>query len=369
MPATQAGQLRDQLLALERGLCERAEDLAVFLVYDRPDRILERPGLERTFFVERCLPEEQLDQIVDAFRSVGAHAEVFAGEQPLVEALTDGRIERIECPLKVVYNGIEGGVSPDAFEPGRTALVPAIADSYGLHSANSDAYAFALARHKFHYFTLLRSLGLSTPRVWHYRPDDGWLLGNRPPLGAKVIVKSTYEAWSVGVTEDSIFTVDDSCEERVAAIADELGQAATVQDFVAGREVCVPVLACPERIITPPMEAQMAKAPDDADAVMTIHDNLRDGGVSHRPFMGPAELKNQLRRTAAQAFDALQLGSFARIDFRIDHTERAWITDVASSPGISRKSSSCKSLAQLGFDHQSTLRIVIAATLVARGLL
>ena len=33
-----------------------------------------------------------------------------------------------------------------------------------------------------------------------------------------MIAKSTYESWSVGVTEESVFVVDDTCDERVAAM-------------------------------------------------------------------------------------------------------------------------------------------------------
>ncbi len=95
-------------------------------------------------------------------------------------------------------------------------------------------------------------------------------------------VKSTYESWSVGVTEESIFVVDDTCEERVAAIAEEIGQSATVQEFVAGPEVCVPVFSCPEMVVTPPIEAILTKAPGDGEAVTTIDDNLRHDGVRRR---------------------------------------------------------------------------------------
>ena len=55
----------------------------------------------------------------------------------------------------------------------------------------------------------------------------------------KVIAKSTYENWSVGVTDASIFHVDDSCDARVATIAEAIGQPVTVQQFISGTEVGV----------------------------------------------------------------------------------------------------------------------------------
>jgi D-alanine-D-alanine ligase len=364
-----SGARREQLQSLERKVSKNGGELALFLAYDRSDRIEERPALERVSFAERCVPDAQLDAMTDAFVSVGAHVERFGGDLPLLEALAEGRIAAVDRRLKIVYNGLEGGVTRGGFEPGRLALVPAAADSYGVICANSDAYACAIGRHKFHYFKLLRALGLSVPEVWHYRLDRGWGPGGGPPPGARVIVKSTYESWSVGVTDDSIFTVDDSSEERIRAIADALGQAVTVQEFVVGHEVCVPVLSCPEPATTPPIEIHRDKAPGALDAVTTIEDNLRPGGVVHRHYDGSPAVEEQLQSAALAAFEALELASFGRVDFRIDSTGKAWITDVATSPGVSDKSSAFHSLALLDLDYPSFLRTVIGASFAARGLL
>lgn len=360
---------RRTLAAVEQAVINCGPELAVFLVYDRPGRVDERPGLARAFFAQRCVSDEQLTETIDAFRSIGAYVELFEGERPLLEALASGRLSSLNRTLKLIYNGIEGGIGRDAFQPGRKALIPVVADSFGFVCSNSNAYACALGRHKFHYFTVLRALGVPTPAVWHYRPPLGWAAGIAPPAGVKVIAKSTYESWSVGVTEDSVFVVDESCERRVAAIAESIGQPVTVQEFISGPEVCVPVIACPERVVSPPMQAILAKAPRDGDAVMTIDDNLTHKGVSHQRFSGPTAIIAGLERAAVRAFDVLELSAFARIDFRIDDQGHPWITDVGVSPGISSKSSAFRSLAELGFDHWGFLRVVVGATLSERGLL
>lgn len=286
-----------------------------------------------------------------------------------MEALATGRLQRVDRPLKVIYNGIEGGITTGGFEPGRKALIPAAADAYGIACANSNAYACALGRHKFHYLALLRTLGIPTPPAWHYREDVGWAAGLRPTDGVKVIAKSTYESWSVGVTERSVFVVDGDCEERVRAIAASIGQPVTVQGFVTGQEVAVPVLADPRRHTTPPVEAVLAKAPDDPEAVMTVDDNLSAGAVSYRRFGACSVLEDSLRELTVDVFDLLQLDAFARIDFRVDADDRPWVIDVGVSPGVSRGSSAYASLGELGFNHAEFLRLVIAMTLFSRRLL
>lgn len=354
---------------LEHALAQRGADLALFLVFDRPDRVMERPGLARTYFAQRCVSDDQLASLTAAFRDVDAYVELFKGEPPLLQALASGRLQAVRRPLKLIYNGIEGGIGHDAFEPGRKALVPAVADAYRIACSNSNAYACAIGRHKFHYFTVLRALGIRAPRTWHYRGARGWAGGVQPPEGLKVIAKSTYEAWSVGVTESSVFVVDDTCAARVQAIESGIGQPVTVQEFIAGPEVCVPVLSSPEPITTPPVEAVLTKAPNDPDAVTTIDDNLDHVKIRRKVYSAPDEVIEELSTLAIQAFDVLELRGFARMDFRIDSDGRPWLTDVGVSPGLARENSAFTSAEALGFDYPAFLRMVVAASLAAVGRL
>jgi D-alanine-D-alanine ligase len=359
------GRLR--LDAVEKALAERADDLAVFLVFDRPSIVAERPALARTFFAERCESEAQLDQLMEAFRSIGAYVELFENEPPFLAALAEGRLQSLGRELQVAYNGMGWGVG-GGFRPGRKALIPLVSDSYGVFCANSDGYACAIGMHKFHCFRLLASLGVDIPLVWQYRPQVGWVDG-APPEGTKVIVKSTYEVWSVGVTEESVFVVDDQCEERVSRIAEGIGQPVTVQEFISGPEVGVTVLSCPERVVPPPMESILTKAPGDPDAVMTIDDNLRDGRVTFSRFEDDPDVIERLRNSALKIFELLQLQGFTRIDFRVDDSGQAWPTDVSVSPGLESDGAAAGSLAEYGFDHQRFIRAVVAASLSARGAL
>jgi D-alanine-D-alanine ligase len=357
------------LRELERRFSKRAREVAIFLVYDRPDRINERPELARSFFAERCVSDDQLARMIEVYRSVGAYVELFEGEKPFIEALTNGHIASIARPVKLVYDGSEGGVLPGGFKPGRKSLIPVVADAYGLTCANSNAYACAIGRHKFHYATLLRSMGIHCPRTWHFRPDQTWAANGRPPLGVRVIAKSTFESWSVGISADSVFVVDNTCDDRVREIAERIGQAVTVQEFIGGREVSVPLFACPHLVVGPPVQALLARAPVDPDAIVTIDDHLAEDGVSYPQFDSDTALTAQLQQDTVGAFDALELEHFARLDFRVDASDCPWLFDVAVSPGISRQSAAYSSLSHLDLAYPEFLRVVIGATLAADGLI
>lgn len=368
MSARPSDASADRLHAIERALVRQASDLALFLVFDRPERERDRPGLWRTYFAQRCFSDAHLDAMINAFRSVGAYVELFAGERAWINALADERLGRLPHRLKAAFNGIGWGVGTEGFMPGRKALVPLVADAYDMLCINADAHACAVTVHKFHSSLVLDGIGIRAPKTWHYHPPLGWV-GARPPADTRVIAKSTYEAYSVGVTDRSVFVVDATVDARVAEISEQIGQPVTVQKFIAGREVYIPVWSCPERIISPPIEAVADRAPDDPAAVMTIDDSIRPGGVRYRPFDGPDELIERLAETAIGVVDAFDLCGLSRIDVRVDAQERIWVFDIAVDPGLAVENSLFTSAAEFGFQHEPFLRAVVAATLCAKGLL
>lgn len=364
------GGLRARLQSLEASFRAIAPELAVFLVFNRPERVQDRPGLERALFRQRCLTDDRLEAVIVALRDVGAWVRLLRGEDEFLCAAAAGELHSTARPLTLVYNGIEDGVAPDGFAPGRKALIPAVADSYGLVCANSNPYACALGRHKYHYFTVLHAHRVPVPEVWHYRPGRGWAGDRRPPPGLRVIAKSTYESWSVGVSEDSVFAVDDHADERVASIAEEIGQAVCVQRFVPGVEVGVTVLGLPEPVATSPVEVVLRKAGGDPDAVMTMEDNLVVDAVSYRPFDASDGLLDRLDHIAVDCYEILELDAFARMDFRIDAGGVPWVSDVGVSPGLGPwGSSSYESVREIGFSHAEFIRLVMAASLLRAGSL
>ena len=364
-----ADAAQDRLRDLHRRIVGVASQLAVFLVYDRASRIEDRPALVQAHFAQRCVSEAQLNAMIESLRDIGIYVELLGGDLDFIRAVAAGRLQAVSRRHKVVYNGIEGGIGVGGFEPGRKALVPVVADAFGLVASNSSAYACSVGRHKFHYFTLLNALGIKSPRAWHYRLDGGWHGDATPTPGTTVIVKSTYESWSVGVSEDSVFVYDNQRDSQIRRTAASIGQDVCVQEFVAGPEVCVPVYAVPERFATAPVQAILAKAPGDPHAVMTFEDTSGDGALRHDPYPADAPGYEEMAETAVRAFEALELGAFARIDFRVDGNGMPWVIDVGVSPGIGPKSSAFRSAHAEGLSYEEFVRVVMAATLADRGLL
>jgi D-alanine-D-alanine ligase len=100
---------------------------------------------------------------------------------------------------------------------------------------------------------------------------------------------------------------------------------------------------------------------------MTVHDNLAQGGVTHR-VISDERLCVELASLARSAFEALELSGFGRIDFRVDASGRPYIFDVGVSPGLSTGSSAFASISALGLSHAEFLRSIVGASLSSQGL-
>lgn len=348
----------------------RSNDVAIFLVYDRPERALVRPDLDRTYFVERCLSDQQIDAIVSSLRTEGCYVELFPSEVAFAKALAAGRLQESAKPVHLAYNGTEGGVGGmTGFGPGRKAMVPALCDAFGVACANSSAYTCAIGRHKYHYTQVLRAHGLPVPEMWHYEHARGWVLGMQPPNGSKVIAKSTFESWSVGVTENSVFVVDKTLNDRVREIAECIGQSVCVQIFQPGAELCAPVMTFPQQIAPPIVGTLLKRQPNDPEAVMTIDDNLTEGGVYHFRYEASYDTCRQAAELAAKCCRALGISGLGRVDMRLQEDGKIHAFDVGVSPGITAKGSSAAAFKSLGYSYDEFVCIVFAASLAQHGFI
>ena len=358
-----------RLRQVESGFRSIAGELAVLLVHDRPARAHDRPGAARTFFAQRCVSDEEISQTIEAVKSAGAYIELFTNELDFMEAISSGQIAELPHQHKLVYNGVEGGIAHDGFAPGRKGLLPAVADAYGILFTASNAQACVLGRHKFHYFSILRSLGLSCPPAYHYLGAGRWAGGLHPQPATRVIAKSTFENWSVGVAEDSVFDVDSDLVDRVEDIFQTIGQPVCVQEFIPGREVCIPLLEIPHLVVTPPVDVVLAKAPNDPTAFMTLDDNLTGAAISYSRSSLDDHSIDAAVALVKDAFHGLELGSFARIDVRVDEQGTPWVIDVGVCPGVSRASAAFASAELLGFAHDEFIRIALGSALASRNLI
>ena len=276
----------------------------------------------------------EMDEILLGFRRFGFMVRAFFSEDDFIQFVHSPAFRENHHRYKLVYNTAHSGTGP-----GRKALLPSFCALHKIPITGSDAYCVSLARHKFHVACLLQHFDLPAPETWFYLPHYGWLDAKRPQNGSRVIAKLTYESASIGLDSDSAFTVDHTMEARLNYLANSFRQPVTVQAFVSGWEVEVPVIVADRYYV--PMAVGISKNERRllGDTFLTYHDVFADDYGFWCFEENSANLARLLENTAARVAALLGLKGFARIDYRISKDGAPFITDISTSPHITSHSS------------------------------
>src|ERR1700761_3406161 len=246
--------------------------------------------------------------------------------------------------VDVVFLALHGGAGED----GR---VQAVLDLAGLAYTGSNHIASATAMDKDLSKRLFRAAGVPTAD-WLMAPVLEHDVGET--LGWPVVVKPNKQGSTVGL----------SIVREAAALADALELAGRYDDevmverFVPGRELTVGILegeALPVgEIIT-------------QSGIFDYQAKYQAGGATE---VFPADLAEDvamdLQRLAVRAHEALKLGVYSRIDFRMDPDGGFWCLEANSLPGMTSSSLLPQAARAAGIDFPKLVERICRAALVAR---
>jgi D-alanine-D-alanine ligase len=239
---------------------------------------------------------------------------VRLADSPLARALGESAEVR---GTEAVFVALHGGAGED----GR---VQAVLDLIGVPYTGSRPLGSALAMDKLASKELFVSGGVPTPP---------WLVGSADASaveaelgGFPVVVKPSREGSTVGVS------VVRSPEELDAALgrAESYHGQPLIEKFVPGRELAVGVLGVEA---LPIVEIRPSHEIYDYECKYTK-------GMSEYEVPAPLEpaVTLEVQKLALRAHRLLRLSAYSRVDFRLDHRNRAWCLEANSLPGMTATS-------------------------------
>jgi D-alanine-D-alanine ligase len=218
--------------------------------------------------------------------------------------------------VDVVFLALHGGAGED----GR---VQAVLDLAGLPYTGSNHIASATAMDKDLSKRLFRAAGVPTAD-WLMAPVEAADVARA--LGWPVVVKPNKQGSTVGLT---IVRKPEALSEAIA-LALRHDDEVMVERFVPGRELTVGILdgvPLPVGEIIPKGE------------IFDYEAKYQQGGAREVfPADLPAGAAEELQQLAVRAHRALKLGTYSRIDFRMDPQGRFWCLEANSLPGMTSNS-------------------------------
>ena len=303
-----------------------------------------------------------IEQLSEALRGLGHDA------QPLI---VDRDIDAVVSDLRdrapdLVFNITESFRGKSALDSNIAALLNLVDYRY----TGSSPAGLMLAGDKSLTKKVLRFHSIQTPEfATLYRGSVDWA----GDLTFPVIVKPPQEDASLGITSASVVHEIKDLFARIDELQSEYQTPVLVEQFIEGREFYVGVLgnASPEAL--PIIEMDFSGFPADQPRIASWNAKWgEDGEGSGAEFAGtrsifPAnveeELVERMQRVAIEAFNALRLRDYARIDLRVSDSGEIYVIEVNPNCYLERESEFARAAKKHGLEYDALIgRIVDLAT-------
>jgi len=169
---------------------------------------------------------------------------------------------------------------------------------------------------------------------------------------------------SIGVDGKSL--VHDSRElmERVAMIHDKVNDSALAEEFIDGREFYVGVLGNRPPIAFPPIEMDFSGLADDAPRVLDSKAKWDENSDEYKGTKAVIadvsdELKAKLQKVALEAYRALRVRDYGRIDLRLTDSGEIYVIEVNASCYLERSGEFVTAAAEMGIDYHTLIGRIV----------
>jgi D-alanine-D-alanine ligase len=192
-------------------------------------------------------------------------------------------------------------------------------------------------------------------------------------LRLPLFVKPSRMDASIGIGKKSLVRDTTSMMKRVVAIHEELGDAALAEEYIEGREFYVGVLGNgAELTALPPIEMDFSGLPDGAPRVM---DQAAKFDENSKEYKGTRtvlatvsdELRARLTKVSLDAYRALKVKDYGRVDLRLTDTGEIYVLEVNASCYLEKDSEFARAAAAAGIEYTELIQRIVDLALARYG--
>ncbi|MBA3445825.1 MAG: D-alanine--D-alanine ligase [Gemmatimonadales bacterium] len=249
--------------------------------------------------------------------------------------------------------------------------VTGLLDLLGLKYTGSGPGELYLSQDKGLTKKLLAFDGILYPRFAVFSKQQGSFEtgGNlRMPLFVKPLRSDS----SLGIGGKSLVHDPVALMERVTAIRKELNDSALAEEYIEGREFYVGVLGNGQPKALPPVEVDFTGFPEGVPKVLDSKAKWDEGSKEFKGTKSvlanlPDELRAKLQKVAVDAYRALRVRDYGRVDLRLTDTGEIYVLEVNASCYLEKSSEFAMSAAAAGMDYPRLIEKIVNLTLERYG--
>jgi D-alanine-D-alanine ligase len=267
-----------------------------------------------------------VDQVADALRQGGHKVSIF-GVHGDVKKLISG-VSRRQPDL--IFNLMEMFGQNVFGDVGVVGLL----DLLGVPYTGGGPGEFYLQQDKSLTKKLLAFDGIAYPDVAVFSLDADLETGGR--LRMPLFVKPLRADASIGIDGKALVHSPQEMMERVLAIHTKVKDSAVVEEYIEGREFYVGILGNTEPTAFPPIEMDFSDLPEGKPHILDVKAKWAMRSAEYKGTKAivakiPDELRAKLQKVSLDAYRALRVRDYGRIDLRLTDTNQVYVIEVNAS--------------------------------------
>jgi D-alanine-D-alanine ligase len=200
---------------------------------------------------------------------------------------------------------------------------------------------FYLAQDKALAKKILAFEGILFPRFAVFSRDADLETGGN--LRMPLFIKPLRMEASLGIDRHALVNDSVSMMKRVVAIHEDLNDSALAEEYIDGREFYIGILGNQDPIALPPVEVEFSGLPPGAPRVLDRNAKWEPGRSEFRGTRSvlaevPDELRAKLQRISLDAYRALRVRDYGRVDLRVNDEGEIYVLEVNASCYLERGS-------------------------------
>jgi len=303
---------------------------------------------------------EEREQVEKALQHTGYHTSLFN---------IDGDIKRLINFLEVqkpdlIFNLCESLMGESIHE----MHVAGIYELMNIPYTGAATLALGTCLNKVRTKQILQAHGIPTPRHIISSSIDSCQI-DETRMHFPFIVKPTHEDASIGIVNASVVYDVPSLQKQVAYIIKTFDQPALVEEYIEGRELNVAIIGNRQPMLLPISEIDFSKLPSHYPKIVTYNAKWVEGSPEYDGTVGtcPAQLEpaveQRVREIALRAYQIMEIRDYARVDMRLDVSQRPYVLEVNPNPDISRDAGFARSARTAGMTFEEMVGKIVETAL------
>lgn len=342
----------DKILHLVR---EKKEEYLIVFIANVSQMSSVSYDFEGTSVLGDYYSAKQFQEITEAISANGFELLCYYNENDFISDYLSGTIQKNREKEMLIISTAKTGISV-----GRKSLIPAFCELNGVKYLGCDPYIISFAKDKLHWHIVLDKYKIPVSQFWGFNKKYGWYQKNKPNCGETVIAKLNSESCSMGLSSQNISTYSSEFDDFLFKLSDKYKQNLIVEKFIPGFEVETPLIVSNRcTMCFEPIGIMMNKSFKIDNKILDYNTRLNDLYIFKEFSLYNDSICKEIQKCAMSAAEILGLSGICRIDFRINENMDYFITDIATTPFITKNSSIGVCFENYGYEYKDFFALII----------